>query len=211
MKHPSLLSRRWLWSFPSLSERTKIQGNYDSSYRQTLPSPCSESPSSRHNPQLKTSMLPAARNLLKTRPMLRFPHPPSGCKGESPLMQSTTGWYYIHIHFPSGITSVKSSITCQEGQPLPNATSSIMTHIRRRAAMTLMEASILSLWSTEKDGWMEAGTTFPTAVDCNEQTEAVTPILRSGGQSLWKLNFWWTHHNSFDFFTRCNLSVWGCR
>lgn len=35
----------------------------------------------------------------------------------------------------------------------------------------------------------EADTTSPATVDYNEQTKAVTPILRSGGLSSGKLNF----------------------
>jgi len=93
-------------------------------------------------------------------------------------MQRTTGWYFIHIHLPSGIKSVKRSITRQAGQPLPKATSSIMTHKRRPAAMTLMEASILS-------GWAQS---FPP-LWTNEQTEVVTPILKVRRTELRKLNF----------------------
>lgn len=141
-------------------------------------------------------------------PFLVFSHPPSG-KGERFLMQSTTGCYYIQAHLPSGITNMKCSITRQAGQLLSNATSSIMTYKWRWTALTLTEASILNKES-KKWMWTEAGMAFPVTVDCNEQTEAVTPFLRSGGLSSEKFNFWWTHHNSYNCFTRCSWSICVC-
>ncbi len=139
--------------------------------------------------------------------MLRFsvsPIPLQDAK-ERPLMQSTTGCYYIHIHSPSGISYMKRSITRQAGQPLSNATSSIMTHKQRRA---LTEAS--TLYTAKKRMWTEADTTSPATVDYNEQTKDVTPILRSRGLSSGKLNFWWTHHHRYNSFTHYNLSVGVC-
>ncbi len=101
------------------------------------------SPSPHHNPQRKTSILPAASKLLKTGQCSVSPFLPSPFRMQrrETLNAEHHGQLLDPHPFPNrDFIYMKRSITRQAGQPLSNATSSIMTHKRRQA---LTEASTL--------------------------------------------------------------------